>query len=588
MYLSDLHIDRFGIFRDQGLIGLEGGLTVFLGANESGKSTLLELVRWVLFGPASPAALLPQAGSGARARLRLVRQDGTVVLVERAEGEPSPPHEVFDGLDRRGFERIFALGLDDLQGFQILNEEEQTSRLQSAGQGLGRTDLGVIRRSLEKEIRSSLTQRGTRAEINQTRRELEVLEESLRQARDLAARYETLAEERQALDRAEEERAGHLTALAEELSTAESLHLAEEPWKRWQDAEERLRQLSKRSPGRTKSSLRPPEATALGGSLVIPILAVVLYAFGIVPLAGAGALALAGACLGGSLLFLMRSGHQRMNRAHQAQQLNLEAQRHRAAFEALTERDPRLQRDVSSLNEEGLAQRIRLLREEQNRVQQEARQAQQRLGAIIGEMASLRAGTGPEEILLDQQIQKRRLEKGVRRWATAALSLDILDAALHSYTEERMPRILSRASELVSSMVGEKLRLVTEPGESPHLEASSLARRSPQAWSSGLGDQTYLAMRLAFAEELRRGREHFPFLLDDVFVRLDPQRQSKTLRCLLDLSSSRQILLFTSRPSLLEDLKKLLSDDSLANPSAYVVKVQKGTFSGPFKAQDCD
>src|SRR5262249_36012559 len=50
MRIDGWRIEGFGIFRDWEMRGLGPGLTVFLGANEAGKSTLLAFLRGVLFG----------------------------------------------------------------------------------------------------------------------------------------------------------------------------------------------------------------------------------------------------------------------------------------------------------------------------------------------------------------------------------------------------------------------------------------------------------------------------------------------------------------------------------------------------------
>ena len=50
MYLSGFHIDGFGIYHDQGVQDLPPGLVLFVGDNESGKTTLMEFLRTLLFG----------------------------------------------------------------------------------------------------------------------------------------------------------------------------------------------------------------------------------------------------------------------------------------------------------------------------------------------------------------------------------------------------------------------------------------------------------------------------------------------------------------------------------------------------------
>ena len=50
MRIHGIRIDGFGRFADIGLGPFERPVTVFLGPNEAGKSTLLEFIRRVLFG----------------------------------------------------------------------------------------------------------------------------------------------------------------------------------------------------------------------------------------------------------------------------------------------------------------------------------------------------------------------------------------------------------------------------------------------------------------------------------------------------------------------------------------------------------
>ena len=56
MKILEIHIDRFGMLRDR-LIRFDGGVNVLSGGNESGKSTVLSFVRYLLYG-------LPKNGGG--------------------------------------------------------------------------------------------------------------------------------------------------------------------------------------------------------------------------------------------------------------------------------------------------------------------------------------------------------------------------------------------------------------------------------------------------------------------------------------------------------------------------------------------
>lgn len=67
--------------------------------------------------------------------------------------------------------------------------------------------------------------------------------------------------------------------------------------------------------------------------------------------------------------------------------------------------------------------------------------------------------------------------------------------------------------------------------------------RDPKIWSSGTGDQVYLAIRLAMALSFGEQIEPLPIVLDDIFVRFDEKRQEDTLRFLMDLGKTQQIFL---------------------------------------------
>ena len=50
MRIRDAHIEQFGLLRDARMSELPDGLTVVLGRNEAGKSTLLDFFRATLTG----------------------------------------------------------------------------------------------------------------------------------------------------------------------------------------------------------------------------------------------------------------------------------------------------------------------------------------------------------------------------------------------------------------------------------------------------------------------------------------------------------------------------------------------------------
>ena len=78
-------------------------------------------------------------------------------------------------------------------------------------------------------------------------------------------------------------------------------------------------------------------------------------------------------------------------------------------------------------------------------------------------------------------------------------------------------------------------------------QTSQLSTDPERRLSKGTMDQIYLALRLALVQQLSKGRESIPMLLDDPFANYDDARLERALALLLRISGTNQILLFTCR-----------------------------------------
>jgi uncharacterized protein YhaN len=145
MHISDLHIDRFGIWRDLTLPLGGQGLNVLYGPNEAGKSTLMRFIKAVLYGGVPPRAEADPPRSTedrvvASGSLRLVC-DGTPYTVRRQltamggghvqlvgpDDSPLPPgklDELLSGTSEAVFDRVFAVDLYELQELATLDHED--------------------------------------------------------------------------------------------------------------------------------------------------------------------------------------------------------------------------------------------------------------------------------------------------------------------------------------------------------------------------------------------------------------------------------------------------------------------------------
>jgi len=214
MYFRGLHIDGFGIFQDCDVRDLPNGLIVFSGENECGKTTLMQFFRTVLFGPprGSKNAYPPLQGGRHGGRIELLMADGRNIIVERIDkkvtisdesgtAKREPSAYLLNGVDRQTYERVFAMGLEDLQGFDVLTQEGVRGRLLAAGAGLGAASVPETLKQLDKQIAELLTRGGRIQRIPTLKKELTMVRSEIRELRSQASEFARVTAERDQLRR---------------------------------------------------------------------------------------------------------------------------------------------------------------------------------------------------------------------------------------------------------------------------------------------------------------------------------------------------------------------------------------------------
>ena len=245
MRISGFFIDGFGLYRHQGVQDLPSGLVVFLGENESGKTTLMEFIRTVLFGfprKGSRRNLYPPLQGGNHGgRLQVVRADGRLFTIDRRErlatitvegGTPEkvePGGVLLGGLDRTTFERVFAVGLDDLKGLGVISQEGVRGRLFSAGAGLGAASVPGALKALDDELKELLSQRGQQR-LNQLVHELREIDLKLKNLQGQAGDYAAGQQRREELEVSIRRHRGEAEKVRQKLSWLAHLEKARHPW----------------------------------------------------------------------------------------------------------------------------------------------------------------------------------------------------------------------------------------------------------------------------------------------------------------------------------------------------------------------
>lgn len=247
MRIKAIYLDQYGIYRRHNILDLPKGLVVFVGNNESGKTTLMRFIRSVLFGfPKNGGAdcsgkLLIEDQAGQEF---LISRSGKSAVITGSSGQVVPLEPAvkwLNGLDRATYEKVFAIGLEDLQGLKLLSENTVRSRFFA---GAGGTALVEAIKKVEEERADLLVAAPQgRKLINRLLKEQEELAAKIREAGKDEALYAELTAKKAELVQAMQQDTTRLGEVNSRLALLVQLEQAWEPWTNLQLALEKKAQV---------------------------------------------------------------------------------------------------------------------------------------------------------------------------------------------------------------------------------------------------------------------------------------------------------------------------------------------------------
>ena len=261
MRIRNLHIDGFGRFADRSFGPLEHPVTVFYGANEAGKSTLLEFIRRILFGfPARRVGTNeypPLAGGRHGGRITIATASGGIIVIDRAPGRGDGPvslttdagETIPDGeLPRllgnhtRGvFNSIFAFTLDELHDESLLGNESVNRQIYSAG--IGAVRLPTALDTLQSQKQEIFRPRGSNQIVPKVITQIQETDTALRSIAEHGVEYRRQSERLAEIERELGDLGGRRLQLMSEKEQHEDLERAWEPWNSLINAEGALAKL---------------------------------------------------------------------------------------------------------------------------------------------------------------------------------------------------------------------------------------------------------------------------------------------------------------------------------------------------------
>lgn len=186
MRLTGFRIDRFGVLRDQLVEGLSPGISVFLGDNEAGKSTLLRFFQAMLVDFKRGGKFIDQMNGGRDGGGGLLKLEtealGPALLhnaprlksaILRDPAGKELPLAALRLPDEAVFDAVFAIDLARLVAFSSKKDDPVCNALHGAAFGTGFTSPAGVLELLDKRKKTLLKASTGSALLNSRRKELE-------------------------------------------------------------------------------------------------------------------------------------------------------------------------------------------------------------------------------------------------------------------------------------------------------------------------------------------------------------------------------------------------------------------------------
>lgn len=202
-------------------------------------------------------------------------------------------------------------------------------------------------------------------------------------------------------------------------------------------------------------------------------------------------------------------------------------------------------------------------------------QAEIELAAVSDELLTLRReihttegriqALGDRTLLQNELDNKReRLDEWSREYSALSLASEVLNDANAALQSRFSPALGEKSANIFTKLTrGKYNKVLLDRNMTPSAqEKGNFLSREAAMLSQGTADQLYLAVRLAICDTVLPPERSIPILLDDALVTFDDERMAAALDYLVELSQTRQVILFTCQK---RELRYLAS----AHPGRY-------------------
>ena len=615
MIIREANIGKFGKLENQ-KYQFAPQINVIYGANESGKSTLMQFLKAMLFGLEktrvrktldtynryepwdTPAyfygSMMFETGQQQfllernfyykekRARLVNIR-DGEELSVEYGDLDM-----LLGNVSAAAYENTCCIGQEQLlpgRELGVLLEDERSNLAQT---GSGDFQLSKALQELEQKRKNA---EKTRKELEQQRlshiHQLEVNQQVLErdiaglkaqqekqsmqqgtvqeQVRALQQQMEPVQTAYQTVCRREQELQSAVALEQSEWEQAEREQWKREQFRREQEEAEALQQKSGKNAG-----FSPLLLIGVAGLILAPVLRSAMDGFQkIAPALNIICIIL---ILAGLVSAYRKSREKKTANSGQKhrQSVNDSVQNHREQDSRANDRA-----NLQSVEREGrkaapdqqlqrVCQQKSVLEEQLQQLKDQKKALQLQAARQEGSGDQLQSQIQEKEVELENlteqvaELQQETLEEQHAREDRDALELAAetmsrLAARMSKTLEHTLDKEMSGILAQITGNVHEQLQVTDGQGI---VLAEQLQKRTPEAYSQGTMQQAYFSYRMAAGHMLMK-EEPLPFLLDETFANYDEERLRQTLRWLAE--QENQIFLFTCR----ETEMRLLTEEDI-------------------------
>lgn len=179
-----------------------------------------------------------------------------------------------------------------------------------------------------------------------------------------------------------------------------------------------------------------------------------------------------------------------------------------------------------------------------------------------------------DRVLLQNELDRKReqLTELTREYSALSLASEVLTNANAALQSRFSPALGEKSANIFTKLTrGKYNKVLLDRNMTPSAqESGNFLSHEAALLSQGTADQLYLAVRLAICDTVLPPERSIPILLDDALVTFDDERMAAALDYLVELSRTRQVILFTCQK---RELRYLAS----AHPGRYHAVTKKDT-----------